>query len=193
MNNLNKRFIVFIFLMSMFITNIFGVYMQKTWVSAKTNTKKYHVKEKYLRDLGKKFKVFKKKYGWTLTNGGAPRAAQFEYQIPNKKIWYTFQGYTDTSTGEWKMRNDIRCIRIHMKAKMLIKGFKEKMKINKFVSKLDSKKKKASWSEGNLYTSPALVVKFYAKNGQKYKIYKEIADNDRWISANDWVDLVKVY
>lgn len=179
-----------ILLMSLFITNIFGVYVQKSWVSAKTTSKKYHVKERYTRDLGKKFKVFKKKYGWTLTNGEYEFAAQCDYQIPGKKIWYQFQG--DSSGVSWKMKNNSKCITIRMKAKTLIKGFKGKMKIDTFVSKLYSKKRKASWSMGAPGGNPTAVITFYAKNGQKYWLYKDVYDEKNiWISANDWLDLKK--
>lgn len=189
MNNNNKRFIVVMLLMSLFVTNIFGVYLQQSWASAKTSSKKYHVKEKYICDLGKKFKVFKKKYGWTLTNGEFSRAAWCDYQIPDKKIWYTFQG--DDSAEAWKMKNNSKCIHISMKAKTLIKDFKGKMKINKFVSKLDSKKKKARWSMGGQLGTTAMIT-FYPQKEQKY--YINIYKNDKkdcWISANEMITLVK--
>lgn len=189
MNMQNKRFIVVMLLMCLLAANLFGVYMQKSWASAKTGTKKYHVKEQYIRDLGKEFKVFKKKYGWTLTNGEFSRLAWCDYQIPKKKIWYTFQG--DNSGATWKMKDNSGCITIYAKAKTLVGGFNGKMKIDKFVSKLDSKKKKAKWSMGGQIGTTAMIT-FYAKNGQKYHLNIEMDnEKDRWISANDRVSLVK--
>lgn len=189
MNHNNKRFIVLMLFVSLFITNIFGVCQQEFWASAKTDTKKYYVKEKYMRDLGKKFKVFKKKYGWTSTNREYEFRAQCVYQIPEKKIWYTFQG--DNSGESWKMKDNSKCIRISMKAKSLVKGFKGKTKINKFVSQLDSKKKKASWHMGGQLGTTAMIA-FYAKNGQKYWLNIEMDnEKDRWISANEMIRLVK--
>lgn len=189
MNYSNKRFIVVMLFVSLFITNIFGVYQQKSSVSAKTIPKKYHVKEKYMRDLGKKFKVFKKKYGWTLTNGEFSRLAWCGYQIPRKKIWYTFQG--DDSGTSWKMKNNSKCISISVKAKTLVKGFKGKMKLNKFVSKLASKGKKARWVMGG-QVGTTVTITFYPRKGQKYylNIYKD-NEKDFWISANEMISLVK--
>ena len=60
MNHNNKRFIVLMLFVSLFITNIFGVCQQEFWASAKTDTKKYYVKEKYMRDLGKNLKYLRK-------------------------------------------------------------------------------------------------------------------------------------
>ena len=188
--NNKKRFNVIMLLMSLIITNLFGVYPQSSSASAKTAGMKYYVKEKYTNDLGKKFKNFKKKYGWTLTNGAFESSAQCDYQIPGKKIWYQFQG--SDFQGEWKMKNNSKCITIRMKAKTLIKGFKGKMKIDRFVSKLYSKKKKANWSIGAPHGSLTAVITFYAKNGHEFWLYKEMYDKkDHWISANDWIDLKK--
>lgn len=142
-----------------------------------------------MRDLGKKFKVYKQKYGWTLTNGQFSRLAWCNYQIPKEKVWYTFQG--DNSAGPWKMKNNSKCICISGKAKILVKGFKGKMKINKFVSRLDSQKRKASWRMGGQGGTTAMIT-FYGKNGQKYWLNIEMdSEKDRWISANEMVAIVK--
>lgn len=193
MNYKNKCFMVFVLFAAFFATNIFGIYQQESWVSAKTNTK-YYVKEKYTKDLGKKFKGLKKKYGWTLKNGSFSNAARCDYQVPKKTVWYTFQG--DDSAGTWKMKNNSKCIYIYIKAGILVKGFKGKMKINKFVSCLYSKKIKASWSKGaEAYSwgEAAANIIFYAKNGQKYRLDVPLdGEKDNWISANDRVMLMRI-
>ncbi len=183
----NKRFIIRIVIVLLFAAHILGVGIPQQTVSvfAKT-TGKYYVKEKYMRDLDKTFKVFKKKYGWTFTNGEFSRLAWCSYQVPGTKIHYTFQG-----DHTWKMKNNSKCIAIRMKAKTLVSGFRGKIKINTFVSRLDSKKKKASWRMGGQLGRTAMIT-FYGKNGQKYWLNIEMnSAKDRWISQNDYVVLTK--
>lgn len=191
MKYINKRFIVFMLFVSLLVTNIS---QRAAWASAKSATKKYYVKEKYLRDIGKKFKVLKKKNAWTLKNGECEHAAQYSYRMPKKNIWYTFQG--DSSAESWKMKNNAKCIYISMKVGTLVKGFKGKMKIDKFVSKLYSKKKKAKWSMGvlaHVFGEEAISITFYAKNGKKYRLDIPVESKEkRWISANDRVQIIRI-
>lgn len=189
-----KHFIVSLLLIGLLVTNIFGFATRESWAATKATTKKYQVKEQYIRDIAKKFKVIKKKYGWTLKNGSFSHAAQCDYQIPGKEIWYTFQGGDDF--GSWKMKNDSRCIFIRMKVKTLVKGFKGKIRIKKFVAKLYSRKKKAKWNMGvtaYVWGEEAACITFYAKSGQKYRLEIPMdSGGEHWISANDWVQVIKI-
>lgn len=153
------------------------------------SNKKYYVKKQYINDLGKKFKVLKKNYDWTLTNGEFGRAARCSYQVPGKKIYYTFQ--CDALAETWEMTNDTKCDAISLKAKTLIKDFNGKIKLDTFVSRLDSDGRKATWTWGLEAWLPAAWIDFYYK-GQKYRlcINKE-SEDDYWISANESISLYK--
>lgn len=184
-----KKFSVTVkILVALLITSIWRIGLQPSY--AKASSKKYYVKKKYLRDIGREFQYFKKKYGWTLTDGEFTRMTWFVYWTPNNKIMYTFDSHAENFYP--KMKNTAKCVRISMKAKDLVKGFKGKMNINTFVSRLDSKKKKASWSMGG-QLGTTIMIPFYPMKGKRY--YLELnkdSKKDFWISGNEMITLLRM-
>ncbi len=142
--NTKKYVIGFILLMMMIgIIECLPGYINITEAASKIR-----VKENYINDIGKEFKIIKKKYGWTIDSKldfDVNYGFQVVYQVPEKNIYYTFQG--DLDTGE--MHGNSKCISIYVpKLKDILVGYNKTLMVNNFTKRLYSENIAATHEEG---------------------------------------------